>query len=77
MNKNSSSPSISPIKTFLSFLAFVFVTHIISQLFPELGMRILLVEIAIFILYWIITSRNTNDATKTEHDNHNSFTIDY
>ena len=72
MIKNVPTSNFMP-KIFLVLLL-VAGTFIVFQLF---GMRFVLVEVAALFLYWLLSMKNGNDSSDGDHDNPNSFRIEF
>jgi len=74
--KNVPTSNIMVAKVLLVLLL-VAATFIVFQLFPTLGMRFVLVEVIALLLYWVISMKNGNDSSDGDHDNPNSFRIEF
>jgi len=74
--KNVPTSNIVLAKVFLVLLL-VAATFIVFQLFPTLGMRFVLGEVIALLLYWVISMKNGNDSSEDDHDDPNSFRIEF
>lgn len=76
MIKNVPASNFVAVKVLLVLLL-VAVTFVVFQLFPTIGMRFVLGEVVLMILYWIISMKNGNDPSDHDHDKPNSFRIEF
>jgi hypothetical protein len=74
--KNVPTSNIVVAKIILVVLL-VAATIFVFQLFPTIGMRFVLVEIIALLLYGILSMKNGNDSHDDDHDNPNSFRIEF
>jgi len=58
-------------------LLLVAATIFVFQFFPTIGMRFVLVEVIALLLYGIFSMKNGNDSHDGDHDNPNSFRIEF
>jgi len=74
--KNVPASNFVAVKVFLVLLL-VAATFVVFQLFPTLGMRFVLGEVVLLVLYWIISMKNGNDPSDHDQDKPNSFRIEF
>ena len=77
MIKNVPASNFVAVKVLLVLLL-VAATFVVFQFFPTLGMRFVLGEVVILVLYWILSMKNGNDPSDhNDQDKPNSFRIEF
>lgn len=78
MIKNVPASNFVAVKVLLVLLL-VAATFVVFQFFPTLGMRFVLGEVVLLVLYWILSMKNGNDPSDHDHDQDkpNSFRIEF
>ena len=75
MIKNASTSNFVVKKVVLVILLAA-TTYFIFQFFPTIGMRFVLVEVIALLLYSVLSMKNGNDSSDSDHDKPNSFRIE-
>ena len=76
MIKNDSTSKFV-VKKVLLVILLVATTFVVFQFFPTIGMRFVLVEVIALLLYSVLSMKNGNDSSESDHDKPNSFRIEF